>query len=187
MKIVSDVDEVVVQYLQGFCDFYNSEVEDIGLKHSDFETFSFADTLGISHDTSDRFRDEYMRSQFFDNMKLIPGAKEGLEILAKSNSVDFVTVRPNDHRVKTFDYFDRVLGVSNSNIYFEKGCKLDRLKKLGADVIIEDSSDSRRYAEEGFKVILYDRKWNRHLEHENIYRCKNWVEIVAAAEVIGNV
>ena len=188
MKIVSDIDECVVEYLQGFCDFYNDEVGgDLVVEHWDFKNFSFQKTLGISAVESDKIREEYMMSKYFDNMKFIDGAREGIEKLASKHDLVFVTNRPGNHKVKTRMCYDYNFPNRNFDIYFEDGCKLDRIVKLGADLIIEDSPSSLKYAEEGFRVLLFDRKWNRDVEHENIYRCENWGKIISVVDGFDNV
>ena len=44
--------------------------------------------------------------------------------------------------------------------------------------MIEDNPDNAMIlAENGIKVILFDRLYNQNINHENIIRCRNWNEI----------
>lgn len=177
MRIVSDIDECVVEYLRGFCDWHN-DLTGSNLRHEDFKTFSFRDTLGVNAFESGVVRDGYAESDYFDRMDLVPGAREGIEILAGRHDVDFVTARPESTRIKTFDYFGRVFPGYDFRVYFEHECKIKKLEDLGADLIIEDSADSQRYAEAGFKVALLDRRWNVGVSHPRIHRCGDWGDVL---------
>jgi 5'(3')-deoxyribonucleotidase len=186
MKIACDIDEVVVEYLRGFCDWYN-DLTGGNLVHGDFNTFSFRDTLCVNTFESGVVRNGYAESDYFDRMDLVPGAREGIEILAGTHDVDFVTARPDSTRVKTLDYFRRVFPGRDFNIYFEHTCKIKKLEELEADLIIEDSADSQRYAGAGFNVALLDRKWNVGVSHPRIYRCADWSDILDVVEGLENV
>lgn len=56
--------------------------------------------------------------------------------------------------------------------------KLLACKKLNADVMIDDKPDVALYlAEYGIKVLLVDNPYNQGVNHNNIIRVKNWIDI----------
>ena len=49
--------------------------------------------------------------------------------------------------------------------------------------LAEDSEKSSlSYAENGIRVLLLDKPWNNSVNHENIFRCKDWPEILEKME-----
>ena len=177
MKVAVDIDEVVVEYLRGFCDFYNKD-KDKKLKYEDFKFFSFEKVLGISERESDEVHREYTESKYFENIGLVDRAAWGVNKLAEDNDLVFITARPIRDREKTIDFLKKTFPEHSFDVYFEGVDKHVKCKELGVGVLIEDGFTSQRYAEKGVNIILLDKKWNKDCLHENIYRCFNWEEIV---------
>ena len=54
-----------------------------------------------------------------------------------------------------------------------KGCK-----RYDIDVMIDDRPNVALFlAEAGIKVLLFDAGYNQEVEHENILRITNWIDI----------
>jgi len=187
MRIVCDIDECVVGYLESFCKYYNNDNNE-KIKVEDFHEFDFFSVLArLSDDHGVQLMNNYLNSSYFDNMNFIKGAREGIELLADNHGLSFVTARPVNHTKKTKDYFEKHFPSRRFDVYFEPNGKIDRFECLNPDLIIEDSVASIEYADAGFGVLLLDKKWNRGVRHENIYRCGNWKEILDKIEDLKNV
>jgi len=187
MKIVCDIDECVVEYLEGFCKYYNNKNGD-KIRVEDFYEFDFFSVLArLSDNRGARLMSGYLNSSYFDNMNFIDGAREGIELLADSHGLSFVTARSEDHIEKTKDYFERHFPNRRFDIYFEPKGKMGRIEDLSPNLIIEDSIASVEYADEGFDVLLLDKKWNKNIEHDRIYRCRDWKDILDKVGVLKNV
>lgn len=62
---------------------------------------------------------------------------------------------------------------SNSPVDKLKGCK-----QFNIDIMIDDRPNVALFlAENGIKVLLYDARYNQNVEHQNIVRAANWVDI----------
>jgi len=181
MRIAIDLDETVVEFLKGFVNFYN-EVYKGDLKLGDFKEFSIAHTLLVGKDESKRLRKEYSDTKFFDEMEIIEGAKETIDSLGEENEIFFMTAREDFHHEKTKKFIEQNFPYAKlffSGDYHGVHKNKDELcKENKIDVLIEDSELSDKYAEAGIKVVLLDKEWNKHLNHKNIIRVKDWREVM---------
>ena len=190
MRIVCDVDEVVMKYIESACDFYNEVYRGDGdkrLEVSDFCEYDFKSVMGVGEEEKNMFMRAHYESNYFDRMRLVGGAREGVESLAREDELFFATVRPCYMNGKTRACFDREMPSVYRDVYFCVEPKDVLCRELRAGVIIEDSVFSLGYAERGMNVVLFDKIWNRGIAHPNIYRCSNWVEIVDKVGELRNV
>jgi len=111
MKIAIDIDEVIVKYVNGLCDFYNSRKGNRKLIYEDFDIYAIEKILGISKEEEDKIHKSYTESKYFDNIGLIDGAIGGVEKLAKDNEVVFITARPERDREKTIVFFKKLFQI----------------------------------------------------------------------------
>ncbi len=111
--------------------------------------------------------------------KLRKGAKEVLNELNKYHNIYFVTAREKSLEVLTKSY------LINHSIKFRdlyvlgSHYKVDKAKDLNCDIFIEDNpTNAVELSEAGFKVILLDTNYNKHIkENENIIRVDHWDEV----------
>ena len=55
---------------------------------------------------------------------------------------------------------------------------VQKAKELECHIFIEDNpSNAMQLANEGMKVLLIDTNYNKEIEHENIVRVNNWIDI----------
>ena len=55
---------------------------------------------------------------------------------------------------------------------------IPKAKELECHIFIEDNpSNAMQLANEGMKVLLIDTNYNKEIEHENIVRVNNWIDI----------
>lgn len=60
-----------------------------------------------------------------------------------------------------------------------KRSKTEVCRKIGATVLIEDGPENALdVADGGIRVFLFDRPWNRDVEHHNITRVHSWSQII---------
>ena len=56
--------------------------------------------------------------------------------------------------------------------------KIQKAKELECHIFIEDNpSNAMQLANEGMKVLLIDTNYNKEIDHENIVRVNNWIDI----------
>lgn len=65
--------------------------------------------------------------------------------------------------------------------------KLDACRKLQVDVMIDDKPEvALHLAENGIKVLLFDTRYNQKIEHDNIVRVYNWIDIYEKIKELSN-
>ena len=168
----------------------------MGILVEDFFAYSFSKTLEIPPEDSYKLRDDYLNSDFFDKIQLIEGAEDGLKTLFDKHKIVFITSRPKNHLEKTKNFLKKYFPEENYSLIFSKTYDKDSSQifdkddyciENGINVIVDDHNVlGYKYASKGLVVLLPDKPWNQELEHENIFRCKNWGEIVEKISEIEN-
>jgi uncharacterized HAD superfamily protein len=194
MKIACDIDEVVVEWVRGYFEFVRKR----GVKRVDYEDifcFDLCEVLGIDKKWSYDLADEFYLTEEFENIDLVEGAVRGVRKLSDEHDFYFITARPKSVFKKTRDFVFGNFGVmghrviSSGDVFLEQGWTKDKIcREMGVDLIIEDNEKySLVYAKNGLRVLLLDKPWNRGVEHENIFRCMNWDDILKKVEELRNV
>jgi len=183
MRIGIDIDEVIVEFLDSFLEFYNSK-HNKNFKKEDFKSYIFEETLGGTHEDSVNLIKEFSYSE---DPKLVEDALEVINQLAKGHELIVLTARHPMFKEKTTHllkkhFGDIFLEILYTGEAFEKQgvTKADLCKNLGVNFIIEDNKlFSFECAQKGIRFFLLDKPWNQnHEEHENIIRVNNWREIL---------
>ena len=192
MKIAIDVDEVIVEFVDRYLEF----VAEKGLKkirYEDVFSLNLWKVLEIKKELFIELLDKCDSVGYFDNVKFIKGAKESVNFLNKNHDIIFITSRSKKRVKKTRDFIFEEFSILGDRVFFSgdvvgKGKNKDEIcKDLDIGLIIEDSGvDSLGYAKNGLKVLLLDKPWNRSVEHENVYRCGDWGEILERVEEVAN-
>lgn len=186
MKIGIDIDEIIVEFAKGYLGLYNKK-HSRNIKFEDLFTYSLWKPLGISKKEAFELAEEYYSSHLFDNLELVEGAEEGIKELNVDHKLVFITSRPDHIKEKTEVFFKKIFPnlnlevVYSSNSYLETNgkTKSEICKNQGVDVLIEDDIDyALDCADNGIRLILLDKPWNKKEEHSNIIRVKNWNEIL---------
>jgi uncharacterized HAD superfamily protein len=188
MRIATDLDEVIANFLAGFTNFYNDKYG-TDLNESDFFSYDFWKvTGGTKNETIEEIYDFY-KSEYFKNIKPVEGAIEGLERLNRENELFLITSRQDDVMTETEEWIERHLpntftGIYNTNEHSENGFPVGKKSnicdKLDVDVMIEDSpAYAAECAESGRRVILMERPWNRDSKiPEGVRTVSGWEEIM---------
>jgi len=186
MKVGIDIDEIITEFAKGYLKLFNKKYNK-NVEFEDLFTYSLWKPLGISRKDSLELAEEYYSSDSFDNIKLVQGAEEGVKKLKENHELVFITSRPAPVREKTEISLRRFFPELNleiiysSNSYAETNGKTkgDICNELEIDLMIEDDLEhALDCAEKGIKVILLDKPWNQRVSHENLFRIKNWDEIL---------
>jgi len=145
-----------------FLDFFNVKYYR-ECKYEDIVNYNLWDVFSVSkRDVLDLF-DEFYKTEEFDRLPLVDGAKEGIETLCENNSVVFVTHRPSYISEKTQEYFSRHFPNKEYRIvHSHPKLKSEVCPELEVEVIIEDHAGcAYDCANIGLRAILFDRPWNQ--------------------------
>lgn len=183
MKIGIDIDDVIVDFLPSFINFYNERYNK-NIRFEDMTSF-FLWEVGVGTNRKDviKFVDEFYDSENFYDMPLIAGAKEAINLLSKEHEIYIITSRPIKLKEKTIEFFKINFPDIDLKIFFSKGIhhpgdtKSEISKRLGLSIFIEDN-----YIE-GFdlkrtKVFLMNKPWNKDFSDDKIIKTDGWSEIL---------
>ncbi|NFD84631.1 hypothetical protein FCV28_09045 [Clostridium botulinum] len=156
-------------------------------KPEDITVYNIEDVLGITEEEYMKFYEKY-KVRIHTEEKLRQGAKKVLNELNKYHNIYFVTAREKSLEVLTKSY------LINHSIKFRdlyvlgSHYKVDKAKELNCDIFIEDNpTNAVELSEAGFKVILLDTNYNKHIkENENIIRISHWDEVYNIAKEISS-
>ncbi len=186
MKIGLDMDEVLAEFMGGFCEFYNSKFS-TDISSLNLKRYAISPLVGGTHEDGLKLVDDFHDSEFFDRMTLVEGAREALSLLG-GHELIVVTARPRGFKEKTDKFLktnfpDNTFRVFySSEVHGHEGTKTKEeiCNELGIKILVEDNGEyAPKYARSGIKVLLLDKPWNRDCEeHENIIRVSNWDEVV---------
>lgn len=188
MKIAIDIDEILCETVRPFLDFIE---ESKGIKKDFEEVFSYNlwDVFELEKKEVDKiFHEVFFGENLVCNLDLVDGAQRGIEILNEENELFFITSRPEYYLDKTKEFIIKNF-VSEPQIYFSGDfcgngkTKNEICEDLGIDLIIEDNGEtSLKYAESGLNILLLDKPWNQDFEHDRIFRCFSWDDILDKIE-----
>lgn len=182
IKIGVDLDDVVVDFVPSFLDFYNFKYGK-NILFGDVTSFNLWEVgIGRNREEAIKLVHEFYDSCLYEEMPLIKGSKEGIDKLKSENEVCFVTARYLEFREKT-DRFARInfddLRVFYSKDFYGKGkTKKEVCDNLGIKILIDDNNDNARECNEnGVKVFLFDKPWNKGFDRK-ICRVYDWEGIL---------
>ena len=100
MNIGIDVDEVLAELVEAFLEYHNHTY---GTKYTkkDMFSYSFHEVLGGTEEEAKLKILDFFATDFFCNLKLVAGAKEGIASLAEKHQLSIITARPHLIRQQT--------------------------------------------------------------------------------------
>lgn len=124
----------------------------------------------------EKFHGKYMHS--YKEAEVVEGAKDIIGQLYEIHNLYFVTARSEILTDITNQWLQEN-GFSNIDVHLlGSDYKIDKARELGCNIFIEDNPfNAVGLADAGMRVLLMDTNYNKNIEHENITRVKNWVEI----------
>ena len=128
MKIGIDLDEVIVDFIGGFLDFYNGK-RGKNVKREDIKHYQLwkNDFFKWTREDAVKLVDEFNESESFGSLNLFEGAKETLQKLNEGNELFIITSRKENTREKTEKFLSEKIGDIFSEIIFTS--EYDSLKK----------------------------------------------------------
>ncbi len=189
MKIGFDLDCVLVDIMPSLLDFHNKKY---GTKHKlkDQTKYFLGALWNCSREEATKRVHEWYHSSYFDDLPVVEGALEGINILSRKHSLHIVTSRPHFIQYKTDTWIDKnfknkFTSIHHTNQVSKKGdpkrLKSKVCKDLKLEVFIEDHIEyAADIAESGIKVFLLTMRWNTSFKklHKNITRVDSWKELV---------
>ena len=184
MKIGIDLDEVIVEQLDELVKFYYAKTGKLIPKEK-FHSYYWHDVWKIPLEDAIAIDYEFKKSEQFEKIKPVEKAVESINKLAKMSELFIITSRPIIFKEKTEAWVKKHFGElpiklihsGDFHDYNKTKKKFEICKEFGIKIIIEDQDKyAIECANEGIKVILFDKPWNKKVSHNNIKRVKNWEE-----------
>ena len=185
MKIAIDLDDVLALSLENFIEFYN-EKSNKKISFKDFTGFSLNESIGMPLEEERKLLEDYDSSKYYDKIKPMPGAKEGIKELSKTQQIVILTSRPKKRENQTrewlkkyLEYFGEILFIRHD--YSGKSrTKGEVCKEVNAELLIEDNLDyARSCVSEGIPVLLFNYPYNQEKgSNPKITRINSWKEIL---------
>lgn len=186
LKIGVDIDEVIVNQLEQVIAFYYSKTGKY-VPLDNFFSYNWWEVWGVSKDEAIKIDKDFKASSYFENLSLIEGAREAILKLSLSHEVFFITSRSLLFKDKTENFIKKNFPNNQFEIIFSSDfhienpgkTKSDLCKELNLNFLIEDNSEyALQSAKEGIKVFLLNKPWNKGVSHKNLFRVKDWGEIL---------
>ena len=188
MRIGIDIDEIIAEFLDQFLVFYHEKTGKL-LSKNDFHSYNFEEILGGTKEEAIEIVREFYASEYFDNIKPVEKARDSIKNLINSHEIFLITSRHGVAKEKTTPWIKEYFGnIPIEIIYTDdfsqaKRNKSQICKELGIGIIVEDHKDwALRCAKDEIITILFDKPWNKGLEHDNIIRVNNWTDAVKEIE-----
>lgn len=193
MVIAIDVDEVLFPLKKEFYNYLNEKfIIDLDPETNNYD---LAVEIGLSYETRTKLYYDFVEKGCFSFMKPLEGAVEGIKNLKKLDDLFAVTSRQNFTEKATKYNIEKYFPKMFSGICFGNYHNLsdqNRISKkelcdaMNAKLLIEDQLVHVRDLNSEIPVILFDKPWNQNFEAENVYRAKNWNQIVEYSKKILN-
>ena len=176
-RIGIDIDGVVADFGKSLVDKFGKEK---GFVYGDIKKYDLTN-LGLSENEIKTFlegRETYV------NMKIISGARKGINKLSLDNQINFISFRAfySEIAQDTYDWLIKNKVKFDSLICFQKE-KIKVIRKEGIELMIEDNPSEIDIISEEIPCIIYNQPWNQNIKQnwlltKNIYRSDTWKDIV---------
>ena len=186
MNIGIDIDGVLTNDDDYILDFTSKFCYEHDLKEFDNANLYEYRKLNWDENTINDYRKEY----FLNYIKNEPARKFASEVIKKlrdeGNKIFIISARYktaengkiNNENVRecTLDWL-RKNKIEYDKIIFTKPPKVNEILENKIDIMIEDSPTTINELVKVVKVLYYDTRYNRSIEHENITRVYSWYDI----------
>lgn len=189
MIIGLDFDEVTAELMSHFHEHHYEKTGEV-YSIDQYKTYNMWEVWGVSKEESVKMMNNFHNSYPIEKIKPLPKAIESINKLMKENKLVIITARPVEYNHKISAWIklhfpNNKLNIINSGDFGNKNSpsKLEIINKIGATIMIEDSShNALECAQSGINVILFDKPWNQGTYHKNISRVHNWSEALKEVE-----
>lgn len=187
MIIAVDIDEVLADTVNTFCDIYNKKYK-TKIKRQDFYNFKWWEIIGVDKSI---FKEQFIhlirQEHLFEKIPVKAGALAGMSELKQNHALIIVTGRPKALAEITKNWLKRNFKDIFKSINFTREqilepsieSKFSVCKRLKAQLLIEDEIDNAtECASNGLTALLFDAPWNQQVaESDRIIRVHSWSEI----------
>ena len=187
MKIGVDCDEILAELIAELNVYYNSTYR-TNFKIEDYKTYRVEDIWGVTRERAIQIVNDFFNSEYYQKIKPVPDSQKGVLNLFEKHELILITSRPTHTKEKTHEWINKHFPKVFSDLHFtddwpnhELGTRKAVIcQDLNVDILIEDSLEkSILCANNGTKVILFNRPWNQHDNlPENITRVSGWGEVM---------
>ncbi|MCD6398532.1 MAG: hypothetical protein J7L08_01290 [Candidatus Aenigmarchaeota archaeon] len=187
MLIGVDLDEVISDTLPALIKFHN-ERYGTNLKKEDFYSYRFEYIWGGTREEAIRKVLEFYKSKYYNTIKPVEGALEGIKKLREKNELVVITYRPTEFKEITEEWLKRYFHGCFSKIYFTNFYsvngtikkKYETCLEIGVDLMIDDLLKcSLDCASRNISVLLFNQPWNQCKELPALVkRVYSWKEII---------
>lgn len=192
MRIGVDIDEVLFPFIIHFLDFYRGNTG-IDIPFEEIHTYYLWEVFGCEREEIIAKINEFYSSSSFKRIKPIEGAVKSIDSLSKKHSLTAITARPVliDKETSRWmnSYFPAIEEIVYTSSYHDnaRGRKVQECLARDISTILEDVDDyALECAEQGIKVILFDKPWNKNTSHSLIKRVYNWPDALKQIDSIAN-
>jgi 5'(3')-deoxyribonucleotidase len=193
--VAVDLDEVLGEFIPQLVKFHNANcTESAQLSSASFFSYEFAKVWGGTRDEAIAKVHQFFDSEYFADIPVLPGAKEGVHALLRMGyRLVVVTSRQFEIELKTRDWINRHFGGCFDNIAFgnhwglsgAKVSKASLCQELGAKYLIDDSLDyAIECSKKDMRVLLFGTyAWNANDGYPQplpptVTRVGNWAQVV---------
>jgi len=189
MKIGIDFDEVIAEFIDKLLEHYNGS-SGKSLRKEDFSSYNLWEMWGGTREEAIKIVDEFHDSPLFSEINPSERALEAIDALLKNNELFIITARPARFKTKTEEWLRKHLPDKNFHVVYsgdfhkeQASTKAQICKELGVTLMIEDSPHTALDCiNNNIKVILFNKPWNKSLEHKEVVRVNNWEEALIEIE-----
>lgn len=167
--------------IDGCLNYFGEELEKYLVEHYNLDLskdykYNLLEAVGI---ITKEQQNQFWRTteHEFENIDSQKGCSKYLNDLKQKNTVIIITARGYDYSILTCNWLKKK-EINYDEILFNTENKIDACKWKNIDVMIEDNpNNALAVAEGGIKVLLMNNKYNKNIEHKNIIRCNDWLDI----------
>ena len=193
LVIAVDCDDVLVQTTPFFVNAYN-ETYGTSVPLADARDGSSPAWGGLADEVIIERWGRLVQTEGYKNLQPDPLEALVLHELAKHHELHLVTARKENERQFTQEMLDRELAGVFTSMEFVGwgGSKGEVCKRIGADVLIDDSANHLYDALDqglpaGGAILFGDYPWNSADHgHDKLVHCLDWSNVKAAVDAVAN-
>lgn len=181
-----DLDDVVFSFNDAFHAYHNAKYGTNVLR-KDLITYDMEKIMNCTLEEAKEKVLEFVATPEHADALPVAGATKALVRLSRRHSLHIITARGEQIEGVTVKWVEKNFprhfeSINLTNQFFDTSgkaiTKIDVCKRLGIELMIEDSPrNARQLAEAGVPVILLDAPWNQREMPENVTRVYSWAEI----------
>lgn len=190
-KIIAvDIDDVIAAETEGVRQFINQEygeahtAEDY-LREGEYWTY-WQDIWDVSSEEAATRLEAFLKSPIKDNLKLVHGAMQAINMLKQRYELVIVTSRYGRQLETTIPWVEKHFPKTFSRVEFvairgEGATKASVCKEIGATYLIDDNVEHCKLAaKQGIKALLFGNYgWSKNVSSSpGIIRVDNWQEVL---------